>query len=134
VSAIRELLKKHLPTILPQHPEVMRGTVILKAIRSRDVDRFSDQAFRCAITQLSKDDESCCQKAEIGQGYHLRVQHVSIGARFVRTWKSRMQRTKVEGRLITTLDRASLLAIIAQQQHDIADLDADARHTTRTLR
>jgi hypothetical protein len=82
---LREHLRHILPEILPPTPaEAIKGTELIRLVRFRLGDDYSDATLRYHFSILSYDPTSPIAKVDQGQGYYLRLRHarqVSSGGR-----------------------------------------------------
>jgi glucose-6-phosphate isomerase len=70
---LRDHLKDILPEILPPNPaEAIKGTELIRLVRFRLGDEYSDATLRYHFSIMSCDPSSPISKVEQGQGYYLR--------------------------------------------------------------
>jgi len=70
---LRDHLKDILPQILPPNPaEAIKGTELIRLVRYRLGDEYSDATLRYHFSIMSCDPSSPIAKVEQGQGYYLR--------------------------------------------------------------
>ena len=70
---LRDHLKDILPEILPPNPaEAIKGTELIRLVRFRLGDEYSDATLRYHFSIMSCDPSSPIAKVEQGQGYYLR--------------------------------------------------------------
>ena len=75
---LREQLRNILPTILPQDPEeAIKGTELIRLVRLRLGDDYSDATLRYHFSILSYDSTSPIAKVDQGQGYYQRLKKSS---------------------------------------------------------
>jgi hypothetical protein len=73
---LREHLRQILPEILPPTPaEAIKGTELIRLVRFRLGDDYSDATLRYHFSILSYDPTSPIAKVDQGQGYYLRQRH-----------------------------------------------------------
>ncbi len=71
---LREHLRVILPEILPTNPaEAIKGTELIRLVRYRLGDEYSDATLRYHFSILSYDPTSPIAKVDQGQGYYLRL-------------------------------------------------------------
>ncbi len=71
---LREHLRLILPEILPTNPvEAIKGTELIRLVRYRLGDEYSDATLRYHFSILSYDPTSPIAKVDQGQGYYLRL-------------------------------------------------------------
>ncbi|SKB08805.1 hypothetical protein SAMN02745166_05034 [Prosthecobacter debontii] len=71
---LREQLRNILPDILPHDPEeAIKGTELIRLVRLRLGDDYSDATLRYHFSILSYDSTSPIAKVDQGQGYYQRV-------------------------------------------------------------
>lgn len=71
---LRDQLRNILPTILPQDPEeAIKGTELIRLVRLRLGDDYSDATLRYHFSILSYDSTSAIAKVDQGQGYYQRL-------------------------------------------------------------
>lgn len=71
---LREQLRHILPEILPQDPEeAIKGTELIRLVRLRLGDDYSDATLRYHFSILSYDSTSPIAKVDQGQGYYQRT-------------------------------------------------------------
>ncbi len=71
---LREQLRHILPDILPDDPEqAIKGTELIRLVRLRLGDDYSDATLRYHFSILSYDSTSPIAKVDQGQGYYQRV-------------------------------------------------------------
>jgi hypothetical protein len=71
---LREHLRHILPEILPTQPsEAIKGTELIRLVRFRLGDEYSDATLRYHFSILSYDPTSPIAKVDQGQGYYLRL-------------------------------------------------------------
>jgi hypothetical protein len=81
---LRDHLKDILPQILPANPaEAIKGTELIRLVRYRLGEEYSDATLRYHFSIMSCDPSSPIAKVEQGQGYYLRRSvlggaHVSV--------------------------------------------------------
>jgi hypothetical protein len=76
---LREHLRLILPEILPTNPaEAIKGTELIRLIRYRLGDEYSDATLRYHFSILSYDPTSPIAKVDQGQGYYLRLKRSSL--------------------------------------------------------
>ena len=72
--SLREQLREILPQILPSDPsEAIKGTELIRLVRFRLGDEYSDATLRYHFSILSYDPASPIAKVDQGQGYYMRV-------------------------------------------------------------
>jgi hypothetical protein len=72
--SLREQLRDILPQILPSDPsEAIKGTELIRLVRFRLGDDYSDATLRYHFSILSYDPASPIAKVDQGQGYYMRV-------------------------------------------------------------
>jgi len=72
--SLREQLRDILPQILPTDPtESIKGTELIRLVRYRLGDEYSDATLRYHFSILSYDPTSPIAKVDQGQGYYLRI-------------------------------------------------------------
>lgn len=77
---LREQLRHILPEILPQDPEeAIKGTELIRLVRLRLGDDYSDATLRYHFSILSYDSTSPIAKVDQGQGYYQRLKKASLG-------------------------------------------------------
>jgi hypothetical protein len=70
---LREHLRDILPGLLPKQPaEAIKGTELIRLVRLRLGDEYSDATLRYHFSILSYDPSSPIAKVDQGQGYYLR--------------------------------------------------------------
>ena len=75
---LREHLRHILPEILPTQPsEAIKGTELIRLVRFRLGDEYSDATLRYHFSILSYDPTSPIAKVDQGQGYYLRLKRSS---------------------------------------------------------
>ena len=75
---LREQLRNILPEILPQDPEeAIKGTELIRLVRLRLGDDYSDATLRYHFSILSYDSTSPIAKVDQGQGYYQRIKKPS---------------------------------------------------------
>lgn len=73
--SLREQLREILPQILPANPsEAIKGTDLIRFVRLRLGDEYSDATLRYHFSILSYDPSSPIAKVDQGQGYYLRIE------------------------------------------------------------
>jgi len=71
--SLREQLRDILPQILPSNPtEAIKGTELIRLVRFRLGDEYSDATLRYHFSILSYDPSSPIAKVDQGQGYYQR--------------------------------------------------------------
>lgn len=71
--SLREQLRDILPKILPAQPsEAIKGTELIRLVRYRLGDEYSDATLRYHFSILSYDPTSPIAKVDQGQGYYMR--------------------------------------------------------------
>jgi hypothetical protein len=76
---LREQLRHILPEILPQDPEeAIKGTELIRLVRLRLGDDYSDATLRYHFSILSYDSTSPIAKVDQGQGYYQRTKKSGI--------------------------------------------------------
>ena len=71
--SLREQLRDILPKILPSNPtEAIKGTELIRLVRFRLGDEYSDATLRYHFSILSYDPTSPIAKVDQGQGYYMR--------------------------------------------------------------
>jgi hypothetical protein len=84
---LREQLRSILPEILPDTPDdAIKGTELIRLVRLRLGDEYSDATLRYHFSILSYDSTSPIAKVDQGQGYYQRQKkhlHSSGGGRFL---------------------------------------------------
>jgi hypothetical protein len=71
--SLREQLRDILPQILPSNPtEAIKGTELIRLVRFRLGDEYSDATLRYHFSILSYDPTSPIAKVDQGQGYYMR--------------------------------------------------------------
>ena len=76
---LREQLRHILPEILPQAPEeAIKGTELIRLVRLRLGDDYSDATLRYHFSILSYDSTSPIAKVDQGQGYYQRTKKSGI--------------------------------------------------------
>ena len=77
---LREQLRNILPDILPGDPEeAIKGTELIRLVRLRLGDDYSDATLRYHFSILSYDSTSPIAKVDQGQGYYQRLTRVNVG-------------------------------------------------------
>lgn len=72
--SLREQLRDILPQILPTDPlEAIKGTELIRLVRVKLKDDYSDATLRYHFSILSYDPSSPIAKVDQGQGYYLRL-------------------------------------------------------------
>jgi hypothetical protein len=72
--SLREQLRDILPQILPSDPaEAIKGTELIRLVRFRLGDEYSDATLRYHFSILSYDTSSPIAKVDQGQGYYFRI-------------------------------------------------------------
>jgi hypothetical protein len=72
--SLREQLRDILPQILPASPlEAIKGTELIRLVRHKLPDDYSDATLRYHFSILSYDPSSPIAKVDQGQGYYLRL-------------------------------------------------------------
>lgn len=72
--SLREQLREILPQILPSDPaEAIKGTELIRLVRFRLGDEYSDATLRYHFSILSYDPASPIAKVDQGQGYYMRL-------------------------------------------------------------
>lgn len=72
--SLRDQLREILPEILPSDPaEAIKGTELIRLVRYRLGDEYSDATLRYHFSILSYDTSSPIAKVDQGQGYYFRV-------------------------------------------------------------
>jgi hypothetical protein len=75
--SLREHLRDLLPQILPSTPvDAIKGTELIRLVRLRLKDDYSDATLRYHFSILSYDPSSPIAKVDQGQGYYLRLNKV----------------------------------------------------------
>jgi len=75
--SLREHLRDLLPQILPPTPaDAIKGTELIRLVRLRLKDDYSDATLRYHFSILSYDPSSPIAKVDQGQGYYLRLNKV----------------------------------------------------------
>ncbi|MES2596474.1 MAG: hypothetical protein V4662_14110 [Verrucomicrobiota bacterium] len=75
---LREQLRNILPEILPQDPEeAIKGTELIRLVRLRLGDDYSDATLRYHFSILSYDSTSPIAKVDQGQGYYQRIKKLT---------------------------------------------------------
>jgi hypothetical protein len=75
--SLREQLRDLLPQILPATPvDAIKGTELIRLVRLRLKDDYSDATLRYHFSILSYDPSSPIAKVDQGQGYYLRLNKV----------------------------------------------------------
>lgn len=75
---LREQLRNILPEILPQDPEeAIKGTELIRLVRLRLGDDYSDATLRYHFSILSYDSTSPIAKVDQGQGYYQRLKKLA---------------------------------------------------------
>lgn len=78
---LREQLRNILPEILPHDPvEAIKGTELIRLVRLRLGDDYSDATLRYHFSILSYDANSPIAKVDQGQGYYQRTKKTASGA------------------------------------------------------
>ncbi len=78
---LREQLRHILPEILPQDPEeAIKGTELIRLVRLRLGDDYSDATLRYHFSILSYDSTSPIAKVDQGQGYYQRIKKSGVSA------------------------------------------------------
>jgi len=78
--SLREQLRDILPQILPTDPtESIKGTELIRLVRYRLGDEYSDATLRYHFSILSYDPSSPIAKVDQGQGYYLRINKSDSG-------------------------------------------------------
>jgi hypothetical protein len=73
--SLRDQLREILPQILPANPaEAVKGTDLIRFVRLRLGDQYSDATLRYHFSILSYDSTSPIAKVNQGQGYFLRTE------------------------------------------------------------
>ncbi|MCX6853332.1 MAG: hypothetical protein NTV80_00335 [Verrucomicrobia bacterium] len=77
---LREQLRNILPDILPGDPEeAIKGTELIRLVRLRLGDDYSDATLRYHFSILSYDSTSPIAKVDQGQGYYQRLKRANVG-------------------------------------------------------
>jgi hypothetical protein len=77
---LREQLRNILPEILPHAPEeAIKGTELIRLVRLRLGDDYSDATLRYHFSILSYDSTSPIAKVDQGQGYYQRTKKQPLG-------------------------------------------------------
>jgi hypothetical protein len=77
---LREQLRNILPDILPGDPEeAIKGTELIRLVRLRLGDDYSDATLRYHFSILSYDSTSPIAKVDQGQGYYQRLKRIQAG-------------------------------------------------------
>lgn len=77
---LREQLRNILPEILPHDPEeAIKGTELIRLVRLRLGDDYSDATLRYHFSILSYDSTSPIAKVDQGQGYYQRTKKMTLG-------------------------------------------------------
>ena len=72
--SLRDQLRDILPQILPPNPsDAIKGTELIRLVRFRLGDEYSDATLRYHFSILSYDPSSPIAKVDQGQGYYLRL-------------------------------------------------------------
>ena len=72
--SLRDQLRDILPQILPPNPsDAIKGTELIRLVRFRLGDEYSDATLRYHFSILSYDPASPIAKVDQGQGYYLRL-------------------------------------------------------------
>jgi len=72
--SLRDQLREILPQILPSDPaEAIKGTELIRLVRFRLGDEYSDATLRYHFSILSYDTSSPIAKVDQGQGYYFRL-------------------------------------------------------------
>lgn len=72
--SLRDQLRSILPQILPASPsDAIKGTELIRLVRFRLGDEYSDATLRYHFSILSYDPASPIAKVDQGQGYYLRI-------------------------------------------------------------
>src|SRR5580698_7907771 len=72
--SLREQLRDLLPQILPPNPsDAIKGTELIRLVRLRLKDDYSDATLRYHFSILCYDPGSPIAKVDQGQGYYLRL-------------------------------------------------------------
>ncbi len=75
--SLREQLRDLLPQILPSTPgDAIKGTELIRLVRLRLKDDYSDATLRYHFSILSYDPSSPIAKVDQGQGYYLRLNKI----------------------------------------------------------
>ncbi len=75
---LREQLRHILPEILPGNPaDAIKGTELIRLVRFRLGDEYSDATLRYHFSILSYDPSSPIAKVDQGQGYFLRIKRAA---------------------------------------------------------
>src|ERR1700760_3484552 len=75
--SLREQLRDLLPQILPPNPsDAIKGTELIRLVRLRLKDDYSDATLRYHFSILCYDPSSPIAKVDQGQGYYLRLNKV----------------------------------------------------------
>ena len=78
--SLRDQLRDILPQILPANPtEAVKGTDLIRYVRLRLGDEYSDATLRYHFSILSYDSTSPIAKVDQGQGYFLRTDRTGSG-------------------------------------------------------
>ncbi len=78
---LREHLRVILPEILPTSAaEAIKGTELIRLVRYRLGDEYSDATLRYHFSILSYDPTSPIAKVDQGQGYYLRLKRAAVKA------------------------------------------------------
>ena len=78
---LREHLRLILPEILPTNPaEAIKGTELIRLIRYRLGEEYSDATLRYHFSILSYDPTSPIAKVDQGQGYYLRLKRSALSS------------------------------------------------------
>ena len=76
---LREQLKEILPPILPKSPaESIKGTELIKMVKDRLTQTYSDATLRYHFSVMSCDPTSPIAKVDQGQGYYLRQSKLPV--------------------------------------------------------
>lgn len=87
---LREQLRNILPEILPRDPaEAIKGTELIRLVRLRLGDDYSDGTLRYHFSILSYDPSSPIAKVDQGQGYYLRLKRSTDAVRAPGLWAGR---------------------------------------------
>jgi len=77
---LREQLRNILPDILPGDPEeAIKGTELIRLVRLRLGEDYSDATLRYHFSILSYDSTSPIAKVDQGQGYYQRLKKTNMG-------------------------------------------------------
>lgn len=110
---LREQLRNILPDILPHDPEeAIKGTELIRLVRLRLGDDYSDATLRYHFSILSYDSTSPIAKVDQGQGYYQRIGKSALAVGTGRLLFGGEEGDALQGRflrLLTIYERLCLL-------------------------